>query len=116
MATAGAAQTPAPTGVPAKTTWQAFPAEPPSAPPLVIPSPTVSPPSPPAIGTRVVVFQKPAGDDRPVARQDDPPKAKEPPPLKSKDPADPSPTPKTKPAFPPPPTRSPRREPVPVRH
>ena len=73
MATAGSAQTPTPAGVPAKTTWQAFPAEPPSAPPLVIPSPTASPPTPPAIGTRVVVFQKPAGDDRPVARQDDPP-------------------------------------------
>ena len=100
VATAGSAQTPAPTGVPAKTNWQAFPAEPPSAPPLVIPSPTVSPPSPPAIGTRVVVFQKPAGGDRPVARQDEPPKGTEPPPLKGKEPADLPLTPKTKPAFP----------------
>ena len=64
-ASAAGAQTP-PQATPARTGWEPFP----PAPPLVhsVPSPVVSPPDQPAIGTRVVVFQKPAGGDRPVTR------------------------------------------------
>jgi hypothetical protein len=77
VATAGNAQTP---GVPAKAEWRSFPTDPPTVPPLItVPSPTkerppsaVTPPAPPAIGSRVVVYQKPAGGDRPVARGDEP--------------------------------------------
>lgn len=117
MATPGLAQTPPPaapgqpTAVPAKTSWQPFPSsalgEVPTAPPLVIPSPTTAPVPPPPvptltvppvaappaapsaappaappaqpIGTRVVVFQKPAGGDRAVTAQAEPKAADEPP-------------------------------------
>jgi hypothetical protein len=91
-----------PGSVPAKTSWQPFPStalgETPTAPPLVVPSPAVAPPSiptvsvpsispPPAtvpsaaapqvpagqpIGTRVVVYQKPAGGDRALTAQEPP--------------------------------------------
>jgi len=66
-ASAAGAQTP-PQAIPARTTWEPFPAAPPLVHASHVPSPVDSPPDQPAIGTRVVVFQKPAGDDRPVTR------------------------------------------------
>jgi hypothetical protein len=69
-AAVAAAQSPLPpAATPAKTAWQPFPAAPAAAPPPVaLPSaaPVASPPAAP-IGTRVVVFQKPAGGDQPLA-------------------------------------------------
>lgn len=129
--TPGAPGTPVPApppaatpGVPAKTTWQPFPpsalGDMPSAPPLVLPSPTTAPvptfappavaptltpptislpPVPPVtappavavppltapvpateppIGTRVVIYQKPAGGDRALTAQDEPKKEEDP--------------------------------------
>lgn len=72
---------------------------------MVAPAPTAAPPGQPAIGTRVVVYQKPAGGDRPVARQDEPKKdpapKREPEPKKEPpDPLAPKAKPTTYPADP----------------